>query len=132
MCSKNSLLLICLFSFSYYFTKAEVVFNINERDSFVTYHFIGFKENTNDLKVILKLSPLNDKGEKLLDEFKRVLKLKSNSLKIKTQDNDLVNPEDLVIEDYMEYILLIYYMPKVKIETITKIEFINKEFKLKL
>lgn len=132
MCSKNSLLLICFFSFSYYIATAEVVFNINEHDSFVTYHFIGYKENMNDLKVILKLSPLNNKGEKIVDELKRVLKLKSKSLKIVTLNNEWVNPEDVVIEDYMEYILLIYYIPKVKIETITKLEFINKEFKLKL
>jgi hypothetical protein len=132
MCSKNSLLLICFFSFSYYFVKAEVAFNINERDSFVSYHFIGFKENANDIKVILKLSPLNNKGEKIVDELKRVLKLKSKSLKIVTLNNEWVNPEEVVIEDYMEYILLIYYIPKVKIETITKLEFINKEFKLKL
>ena len=75
---------------------------------------------------------MNNKGEKIVDELKRVLKLKSNSLKIITLNKEWVNPEDVVIEDYIEHILLIYYIPKVKIETITRLEFINKEFKLKL
>ena len=75
---------------------------------------------------------MNNKGETIVDALKRVLKLKSNSLKIITLNKEWVNPEDVVIEDYIEHILLIYYIPKVKIETITRLEFINKEFKLKL
>lgn len=113
--------------------KASPEFVIKKADSTLNYYVIGIKTNKNkDMKIIVKLTPISEQNDKIINRIKNKFLFNYSSLKLINVDGKDYSASDLVIEDFINHVRLIYYFTNVGNKKIRTLELNKKEFKIEL
>jgi len=131
MLSKTKIILLII-SFSYSTKANTVVCKTNYSDSFYNYLIVGIKEDSKNFKFLVRITHVKYESIDNFDNFKTTFMLNKEKMKVSTNGQNFISSTDVVLEDLIHSIRLVYIFNDINFEEIKKISFNNKEINITL